>query len=109
MPKNHEFNCSMKDSSATVAPKRSDIRIPYLAETIAAVVSIRQFLCRHSLTITAALVTFLSLCRMVEVHLPLWAVVVLVVCTCIGCVHCSLAILSEADAFEREHGEGGNA
>ena len=107
MPKNNEFNCSMKNSSATIAPTRSEIRIPCIAAAIAAAVSIKRFLCRHSLTLTAALVTFLSLCRLADVSLPAWAAIVLVICASIGCVHSSMVILAEAEDFEREHGKGG--
>ena len=64
-------------------------------------VSIKRFLCRHSLTLTAALVTFLSLCRLADVA-P----------ACLGgycagdlcvhrCVHSSMVILAEAEDFER--------
>ena len=107
MPKNHEFNCSMNSSSATIAPMRSEIRIPISVELPTFTLSTRKMLHRAVFAVTFALCAALAVCYWLGVCLPTWLVLLMVLDASIGSVYGSIHILSEAERFEQEKQKGG--
>ncbi len=107
MPKNNEFNCSMNSSSATIAPMRSEIRIPISVEFPTFSPSTRKRLHRAAFAVTFALCAALSMCYWLGVILPTWLVLLMVLGASTGWVYGSIHILSESERFEQENQKGG--
>lgn len=109
MPKKHEFNCSMNNSSATIAPTRSEIRISFSVELPTLSISTRKMMHRAAFAVTFALCAALAVCYWLGVILPTWIVFVLVLGASAGWLYGSIHILSEAERFEQEKQKGGKA
>ena len=100
------INPGSKTSTAHVAPLRSEIRIPFFTGIFSSVSLAKRFLCRHSLSLTAALVAVLTACNVFQVSLPVWVVVALAVSCCVGCLHVLARIFLEAELFEQQQKGG---
>ena len=107
MPKNNEFNCSMNNSSATIAPTRSEIRISLSVELPTLNPSTRKMLHRAAFAVTFALCAALAVCRWLGVCLPTWLVLLMVLGASAGWIYGCIHILSEAERFEQEKQKGG--
>lgn len=107
MPKNNEFNCSMNNSSATIAPTRSEIRISFSVELPTLSTSTRKMLHRAAFVVTFALCAALAVCYWLGVILPTWIVFIMVLGASAGWLYGSIHILSEAERFEQEKQKGG--
>lgn len=107
MPKKHEFNCSMNNSSATIAPTRSEIRISFSVELPTLSTSTRKILHRAVFAITFALCAALAACYCLGVILPTWIILIMVLGASAGWLYGSIHILSEAERFEQEKQKGG--
>lgn len=71
----NSINISMNNSSALVAPQRSEIRTSVNAAFSAVV----KFYRKHTLTLTFLLITFISACHVLEVQMPWYAALVLTI------------------------------
>ena len=100
------INPGSKTSTAHVAPLRSEIRIPFVADVVSFALAVRRTLSNHSLAITFVLVATLTACRVLGVSLPVWAAVALAVSCCVGCLHVLARIFAEAELFEQQQKGG---
>ena len=75
MPRTNEINNGMNNSSALVALQRSEIRTVVNAAFSAVV----NFYCKHTLTLTFLLITFISACHVLEVQRPWYAALALTI------------------------------
>ncbi len=107
MTKEREFNCSMNNSNATIAPTRSEIRISFSLELPTLSTSTRKTLHRAVFAITFALCAALAACYWLGVILPTWIVLIMVLGASAGWLYGSIHILSEAERFEQEKQKGG--
>lgn len=108
MPKRHEFNNnSMNNSSALVAPTRSEIRFPFSIEYLSISSSTRKLLHRAAMILTPVLCAALAVCYLLGVSLPSWLVFVKVTGASVGFVYGFIHIVTEAELFERKYGKGG--
>lgn len=108
MPKNNEFtNISMNNSSALVAPTRSEIRISFSVTFPTLSPSTRKLLHRVVMILTPVLCAVLAVCYWLGVSLPSWTVFGIVTGASVGFVYGFLHIVAVAELFEREHGKGG--
>lgn len=108
MTKDREFtNISTNNSSALVAPTRSEIRISFSVEYPTLSPSTRKLLHRAAMVLTPVLCAVLAVCYWLGFSLPSWAVFGMVTGVSVGFVYGFLHIWAEAELFEREHGKGG--
>ena len=108
MPKKHEFtNISTNNSSALVAPQRSEIRISFSVELPALRPSTRKMLHRAAMILTPVLCAALAVCYWLGANLPSWMVGVMVIAASVGFVYGFVYITAVADLFEREQKKGG--
>ena len=103
----NSINNSMNNSSALVAPTRSEIRISLSVELPALSPSTRKMLHRAAFVVTFALCAALAVCYWLGVYLPSWLVFLMVAGASAGWVYSSIHILSEAERFEQEKQKGG--
>lgn len=108
MPKNNEFtNNSMNNSSAIVAPTRSEIRFPFSIEYPSISSSARKLLHRAAMILTPVLCAVLAVGCWLGVSLPSWLVFGMVTGASTGFVYGFIHIVTEAELFERKYGKGG--
>lgn len=108
MTKDREFtNNSMNNSSALVAPTRSEIRISFSVTFPTISPSTRKLLHRAAMILTPVLCAAIAVCHWLKVFLPSWLVLGMVIGASIGFVYGFLHIVAVAELFERNHGKGG--
>lgn len=107
MPRTNEINNGMNNSSALVAPQRSEIRISFSVELPALRPSTRKMLHRAAMILTPVLCAALAVCYWLGANLPSWMVGVMVIAASVGFVYGFVYITAVADLFEREQKKGG--
>ena len=90
MPKNNEFtNISTNNSSALVAPQRSEIRISFSVEYPTVSETTKRILRKVAFAATFLLVLTLSSCSMLDVQMPRSYAAVLVILASVGILYCT--------------------
>ena len=90
MPKKHEFtNNSMNNSSALVAPQRSEIRISFSVEYPTVSETTKRILRKVSFVATFLIVFTLSFCYMLDVQMTRSYAAVLVILASVGILYCT--------------------
>lgn len=81
-------NISTNNSSALVAPQRSEIRVSFSVEYPALSPNAKSFLRRSVFAVTFLLLATLSSCSLLDVQMPRSYATVLVVLASVGLVYC---------------------
>ena len=90
MTKEHEFtNNSMNNSSALVAPQRSEIRISFSVEYPTVSETTKRILRKVAFAATFLIVLTLSSCSMLDVQMPRSYATVLVILASVGILYCT--------------------
>lgn len=92
MTKENEFNNGMNNSSALVAPQRSEIRISFSVEFPTVSPSTKRILRKCAFAATFLLVLTLSSCSMLDVQMPRSYAAVLVILASVGVLYCFHAL-----------------